>query len=193
MMPAIPNLDLSTVEPGDVLTIPGAGWVGVLIRWQYRLTGGTSAFSNYGHVVIAKGRDEQKRYWGIQASPSGVGWVDLAKYDGKPILVNSEQPKTPAARTSVIEAMPQLIGSHYDYGAYVIFALEAIGVTPEWTDLESGKDVPPHFVCSALAAYLYRRNNLACPLGPIRLVRPGDWAKWTSLKGWLKSPIGRNK
>jgi hypothetical protein len=191
MMPAIPNLDLSTVEPGDVLTIPGAGWVGVLIRWQYRLTGGTSAFSNYGHVVIAKGRDEQNRYWGIQASPNGVGWVNMAKYDGKPIVVNSEQPKTLAARKTVIEAMPQLIGSHYDYTAYVIFALETIGITPEWTDTESGKVIPPHFVCSALAASLYDDAGLPRPPGLMRLIRPGDWAKWTSLKGWVSRMTGR--
>lgn len=190
-MAAIPNLDLSTVQPGDVLTIPGAGWVGVLIRWQYRLTGGTSAFSKYGHVVIAKGRDEQKRYWGIQASPSGVGWVDLAKYDGKPIVVNSEQPKPLAARTSVVEAMSQLIGSHYDYGAYVIFALETIGITPQWTDTESGKVIPPHFVCSALAASLYDDAGLPRPPGLMRLIRPGDWAKWTSLRGWVNSMTGR--
>jgi hypothetical protein len=81
--------------------------------------------------------------------------------------------------------MKSLLGANYDYTAYVDLALDAIGVTPQWTDY-NGEDVPVHFICSAVADWVYERRGLPNPGGYLitRYTTPAEWAQFVVEKQW---------
>jgi hypothetical protein len=145
-------------------------------------------YAGYGHVIIMTHRDETGRPWGIEASTHGIGWTNLEKRHGTYGLTNVDQPKTNEQRQKIIDLLTQLLGSKYDYTAYLRFVLTSLGMSPEWTWLDeyTDTDIPPSFICSAVADFEYEVNHLPNPGGDkvTRYTTPADWARWIDTRGW---------
>ncbi len=183
------KLDTSILKPGDVIVVPqGNFWLRLLIGIGEGLRGHSFKYSKYGHVIVVHHVDEIGRLWGVEATPTGVGWRILDTFDGHFGLSNAEQPKTCAQRDRIVALLGKAVGSRYDYSAYIRLALEAIGITPQWTWLNeySDTEVPPSWVCSALADWEYEQIGLANPGGGsiTRFTTPDEWAKFIDKKEW---------
>lgn len=176
-------LKIDTLLPGDVVATAGKGfWVGWIKL--YALITGKPALVN--HIVVVSHRDTQGRLWGIQAMPAGIGWVDMSKWDGKAYAVaNTEQVKTDDQRARIVAAVTKLLGSPYDYGAYVVLALRTIGIELDWVDFNNDQ-VPVHAICSSLADYAYEDSGLDSPGGTAgtRFTTPADWHEFIELHEW---------
>lgn len=171
------NLDTSLLKPGDVVIVEMGIWI---IRWliiiQAFLTG-QAKYRKSGHVIVVTHTDTENRLWGIEGRPGGVGWAELTKRNGKWGLANTDQLKTAEQRSKIVETMKSLLGTKYDYDAYLQIALQTIGINTSWTDYK-GDQVPTHIICSAVADYVYEDVGLANPGGMAitRLTTPVEWA-----------------
>ncbi len=180
---------MEPVQPGDVLCVRGPDrswwdrWVGRLIRLGAALRDEPNLDS---HVVIAHHTDAAGTHWGIEGRPGGVGWVDLAVYDGPYVVTNATQPKTPDQRAAVCAAAVGLLGTGYDWAAIGMDTLDALHLDALWRDHTWGDQPPAHVVCSALATWVYQHVGLASPRVPWRTSTPGEWTAWILEKGWAK-------
>lgn len=171
------NLNTDLLKPGDVVITEMGVWI---IRWliiiQSVLTG-LGKYRKSGHVIVVTHRDEQNRLWGIEGRPGGVGWAQLDKRNGKWGVTNSDQSKDAAQRSKIVETMKSLLGTKYDYDAYLQIALQTVGININWTDFK-GEQVPTHIICSAVADYVYEDVGLANPGGVsiTRFTTPAEWA-----------------
>lgn len=179
------KLDTSTLKPGDVLVIQssifGVKW---LIKLQAILSGGWK-YRQAGHVVIVDHTDSENRVWGIEARADGIGWLDLSKFSGKWYVVNNEQPRTTEVDTRLVTIAREMLGKPYDYMSYLDIALQTLGISDKWTDFK-GNDIPPHFICSALADYVYEKAGLPNP-GSFEITRfttPWQWFRFIDKKQW---------
>lgn len=181
------KLDISKLKPGDVVVVEMGIWIIRVLIWIQAVLTGKAKFRRDGHVIVVSHVDDAGRLWGIEGRPGGVGWADLSKRDGKYGLSNWEQPKSTEDREFIVDLMKQLIGSRYDYRAYLAIALETIGITPRWTVEFSGENVPPHFICSAVADYAYEVRGLLNPGSDkrTRFTTPAEWGEFIS-KGWFQ-------
>jgi hypothetical protein len=185
------NLNTDFLKPGDVVIVAMGVWI---IRWliyvQSFLTG-RAKYKESGHVIVVTHRDDQNRLWGIEGRPGGVGWAQLDKRNGKWGIANTDQPKDAAQRSKIVETMKSLLGTKYDYDAYLQIALQTIGINVSWTDFQ-GNQVPTHIICSAIADYVYEDVGLANPGGMkvTRLTTPAQWAEFIDkgdYKAWWKA------
>jgi hypothetical protein len=185
---SVSKLDTSILKPGDVVIVEMGIWIVRALIWIQALFSGNFKYRQNGHVIVVSHRDEEGRLWGIEGRPGGVGWALMDKRAGEYGLSNVEQPKSDDDRYYIVETMKSLLGTHYDYLAYLDIALETIGITPQWTDFQ-GNDVPPHFICSAVADYVYEVRGLANPGGMeiTRHTTPAQWARFIAEKGWIQS------
>jgi hypothetical protein len=181
------RLHIDAVQPGDIIIIKQGGRLARAAIWlQNTLKHNTAKYSLYGHVIVATGKDPEGRLWGIEARPGGIGYRRLEPLNSTYGMVNTGQPVTAEARTALVAAIIALLGKPYDYEAYLLFVLKAVGIDPTWTYEFDGKDVPPHFICSAVAAYIYRDAGLGYPkVDGVRLCTPADWAEFIDTKGWV--------
>ena len=179
------NLDTSILKPGDVVVTEMGVWIVRVLIWIQALMTGKARYSRGGHVIVVTHTDDQNRLWGIEGRPGGIGWARLDKRNGKWGMSNAEQPRDMAQRSRIVETMKMLLDTKYDYGAYIQIALNTMGINVDWTDFQ-GNDVPSHFICSAVADYVYEELGLPNPGGfkITRLTTPAEWAEYIDKKQW---------
>lgn len=179
------NLDTSILKPGDVVITEMGIWIVRILIWIQAVLTGHAKYGKSGHIIVVSHRDTEDRLWGIEGRPGGVGWVNMDKRNGKWGLSNVDQPKSDEDRYVIVETMKQLIGTRYDYLAYLDLALATIGITPQWTDFV-GNDVPEHVICSAVSDYVYETRGLPNPGGKeiTRYTTPANWAEFIDKKAW---------
>jgi hypothetical protein len=173
------NLNTDLLKPGDVVIVEMGIWIIRVLIWIQAFLTGKSKYSKSGHVIVVTHRDLVGRLWGIEGRPGGIGWAQLDKRNGKWGLANVDQIKSAAQRSKIVETMKSLLGTKYDYDAYLQIALQTIGLNTSWTDFR-GNDVPAHFICSAVADYVYEDVELANPGGKkvTRLTTPAEWGEF---------------
>jgi len=179
------NLDTSILEPGDVVVVEMGIWIVRVLIWIQAILSGRAKYRDAGHVIVVTHRDPEGRLWGIEGRPGGIGWTDLTKRNGKWGLSNHEQPKTAEVRVKLVDAMIALLGSRYDYPAYLTIAMQTVGITPHWTDWDD-KEVPSSYICSAVADQIYETECLPNPGGKYvtRYTTPAEWAEFIDNKEW---------
>lgn len=184
------KLDNSKLQPGDVVIVEMGIWIIRALIWIQAVVSGKAKYRKGGHVIVVSHRDAQGRLWGIEGRPGGIGWADLTKRDGKWGVSNVLQPKTDAQRLQIVQVMKQLLGLKYDYGAYIAIALNTVGISTDWTDYK-GENVPPHFICSAVADYVYEDVGLENPGGfkITRLTTPAEWCEFIVESKWYSDPV----
>ncbi len=179
------KLDISQLNPGDIVVV-GMG-IKILqpLIWLQAVISGNFKYRAAGHVIVVHHRDAENRLWGIEAQALGIGWVDMQKHDGKWGVANSAQPRSEEVNAKITDMAFRLLGTTYDYLAYLDFALNAVGITKTWKDFD-GNDVPVSLICSAVADYIYESNGLPNPGGDsvTRYTTPADWAKFIDSKKW---------
>jgi cell wall-associated NlpC family hydrolase len=178
------------VQPGDLLlTRDRRIWA-----WLIRLGAALGDKPNtWNHVIIASHTDEAGTFWGIEARPGGVGWVDLAPWlANRWTIHNADQPKTAEQRGQIVAVAKGMIGTRYDWAAIAADAMHAIGDSRLWR-LRAWNDVdgvPAHVVCSSLATWVYMHVGLAEPVPDLQRARwrwstPADWAEFILRHGWM--------
>jgi hypothetical protein len=179
------KLDTSILQPGDVVIVKMGIWIVRVMIWIQATFTGRSKYREAGHIIVVSHRDNEGRLWGIEGRPGGIGWANLDKRNGEWGLSNVEQPKTAEARIKLVDSMKALLGTKYDYPAYLKLAMDMVGISPRWTDWND-KDVPTSYICSAVADQIYENEGLANP-GGLRITRfttPAEWAEFIDTKGW---------
>lgn len=147
-------------EIGNYGVSHGSGMVGELIRHA------TESWAGHAFVYIGNGMI-------IEAAPPATR---LAPVGSHPDAVwNLNEPLTDTQRKAIVTRAHALLGTPYDYGAYIGFALEVLG-------LKTGKQLAPEFkrdhwrVCSADVAdeYGFAGIDLTQGLGIPNLVSPAN-------------------
>lgn len=150
-----------TLQPGCYGVSHGSGIVGELIRHATESWAG-HAFVYVGQGMIVEGAAPVTRLAPAAAHPDAV-W-------------NLNEQLTPAERLGIVARAHALVGTPYDYPAYIGFALEVL-------HLASGTSLAPVFrhdtwrVCSADVADCYLRGasiDVTAGLRYPNLVSPGD-------------------
>jgi hypothetical protein len=148
----------------------GAGLVGELIRHATESWAG-HAFLYIGNGLIIEAAPPATRISPVGAHPDAV-W-------------NSEEPLTGAQRTAICNRAHALLGTPYDYPAYIGFALEVL-------KLGTAAELDPVFthdhwrVCSADVADEYRFGGIEVTRGlkyP-NLVSPADLYNRIAQRSW---------
>lgn len=181
------TLDVGKLRPGDVIAVRlGNKWAHRLVWLFTAITTRSIKYAHYGHIAVYWGQDEVGRHWVIEAAPDGIGWRMIDPWDGKFGLTNYEQPKSDEQRTKIVELLVELTKARYDYSAYFYFALESVGITSHWIREYDGVALPPSFVCSALADFIYEVCQLANPGGDekTRFTTPAEWARFADRREW---------
>lgn len=121
------------VQPGNYGVSHGSGMVGELIR------SATQSWAGHAFVYVGGGMI-------IEAAPPVTRIVNAAAHPDA--VWNNEEPLTDAERKLIVGRAHALLGTPYDYPAYIGFALEA-------THIRNGTQLDPFFqhdswrVCSA--------------------------------------------
>jgi uncharacterized protein YycO len=146
--------------PGDYGVSHGSGIAGELIRHATESWAG-HAFIYTGAGMIVEGAPPVTRIAHAASHPDAV-W-------------NTGDVLTGEQRTAIVQRADALVGTPYDYGAYIGFALEVLGI-------KSGKQLEAVFrrdtwrVCSAdvADAYAFAGIDLTAGLKYPNLVSPAD-------------------
>ena len=146
-------------QPGDYGVSHGSGMAGELIRHA------TESWAGHAFIYIGDGMI-------IEAAPPATRTAPAASHND---AVWDLTEKTPAQRRDIVARAHALLGTPYDYPAYIGFALEAIGI-------RTGKQLEPYFrqdhwrVCSAdvADAYGFAGIDLTAGLEYPNLISPGD-------------------
>lgn len=173
-----------TVAPGDILiTRDNRLWarlirIGAALRDQP---------DSWNHVIVASHLDAAGVYWGVEARPGGVGWVDLKPWlVDRWTLTNVDQPKTADQRGQVVAVAKGMLGTPYDWAGIVKDGMDAINAGDLWRLRDFGTGPPAHVVCSSLAAWVYTRAGLARPSQTRqRGITPADWASFILRRDWV--------
>src|SRR6266571_2427384 len=152
----VPTLPL----PGNYFVSHGSGMVGQLIRHA------TESWAGHAGVLVSPGII-------IEAAPPATRLAPAASHPAA--IWNLHEPLTQAQRTAIVARAHALLGTPYDYGAYIGFALEVL-------KLASGKELEAVFkrdqwrVCSADVAdeYSFAGIDLTSGLAYPNLVSPAD-------------------
>lgn len=179
------RLDTSILKPGDVVIVEMGIWIIRWLIWLHAAITGRLPYSKGGHIIVVSHRDDEGRLWGIEGRPGGIGWTLLDDRADSWGLSNAEQPKTDEDRQFIVNTMQQLLGTRYDYEAYLAIALTTLGITHRWTDF-NGEDIPVSFICSAVADWVYEECGLPSPGGmtETRFVTPPMWMSFVIKKEW---------
>lgn len=181
------GLDLAKLKPGDVIAVRLGNRLARALVWVHTLiTQRSTKYARYGHIAVYVKRDERGRHWVIEAAPNGIGWRDITEWNGSYGSTNVDQPKTDEQRAKIVVLVEELLKFKYDYSAYFHFALESLGITPQWVREYDGKELPPSYVCSALADFIYEVVLLANPGKDekTRFTTPADWARFIDEGKW---------
>lgn len=126
---------------GDYFVVKTNGWAGWLIRI------GTG--SKWNHAGIYIGHNQI-----VEARPVGVTISDLSKYDGMPIIWNTNVDTISTAdREIIVERAKKFVGDKYGVWSIINLALKIIflGVFPNLRRAEDENAV----ICSQLVAWAY--------------------------------------
>ena len=174
---------MTAQQPGDVLVTRSNSVFGALIR----LGAAIRDQPNLGnHVAVVHHTDKSGTVWVIEGRPGGVGWRDATDYlRSRWTITNTGQPKTPAQRTTVVQAVHAALGTPYDWGGGIAAdAATALHLPDLWAEKWDGR-VPGHVVCSSLAAWAYNTAGLAHPLyDDLPRTTPADWDQFILTRGW---------
>jgi len=149
-----------TPLPGAYGVSHGAGMVGELIRHA------TESWAGHAFIFIGGGMI-------IEGAPPATRLAPAASHPDA--IWNTSETLTAAQRTMIVARAHALVGTPYDYAAYIGFALEVLG-------LKTGKQLAPEFrrdtwrVCSAdvADAYAFAGIDLTAGLEYPNLVSPAD-------------------
>jgi hypothetical protein len=170
-------------QPGDVLVTRSNSVFGRGIR----IVAAIRDQPNLGnHVAIVHHTDKAGTTWCIEGRPGGVGWRDARDYlASKWTVTNAGQPKTPAQRKLVCDAVHAALGTPYDWqGGIAADAATALHLPDLWTEKWDGA-VPGHVVCSSLAAWAYSKGSLAHPVyDDLPRTTPADWLQFVITRAW---------
>lgn len=183
---------LLDAQPGDVLAVwTGGKFAENMIRAGEALDG-DPAVAN--HVIYVTNRDKLGRLMGIQGQPGGVGRTDCTRYLSDPrTRVNRAQPRDMAQLVKANAAAAQVLGWPYDWVGGIAadvardLHLEHLAGMLDhlWSWPTATGEVPGHFVCSSLAAWVYREVGWAHPgIGHEREVQPSAWWDWSDRQLW---------
>lgn len=147
-------------KPGNYGVSHGGGLVGELIRHA------TESWAGHAFVYVGDGMI-------IEAAPPATRLAPAASHADA--VWNLGEPLTDDQRKKIVARAHALLGTPYDYGAYIGFALEVL-------KLASGKELEPVFkrdhwrVCSADVAdeYGFAGIDLTAGLKVPNLVSPAD-------------------
>lgn len=171
--------------PGDILLTRGSAWTSHIIRIGAALLDRPNVFN---HVVVFTHYDALGIPQGIEARADGAGDIDLRKtLKSRWLASNAAQPKTPAQRALVVDAVRGIKGTQYDWAAIFVEGIQALRITPFWTLAERPADrLPTSLICSALADWAYAKAGLPNPGGNAhnRLTTPADWATFVITRAW---------
>jgi uncharacterized protein YycO len=148
------------VQPGTYGVSHGAGITGELIRHA------TESWAGHAFVYVGNGQI-------IEAAPPYARIASAASHTDA--VWNVRYPLTQAQRDAIVARAHALVGTPYDYPAYVGFALEVLKI-------RDGSQLDPVFrqdhwrVCSALVAdcYAYAGLDLEAGLKYPNLISPAD-------------------
>jgi uncharacterized protein YycO len=154
------SVALGAPQPGNYGVSHGTGMIGELIRHATESWAG-HAFIYIGHGTIVEAGTPATRLAPAASHPDAV-W-------------NLNEPLTNAQRDAIVSRARALVGTSYDYPAYIGFALEVL-------HLRTGKQLAPEFqrdhwrVCSAdvADAYAFAGIDLTAGLKVPNLVSPAD-------------------
>ena len=176
---------MSDLHPGDVVLTRSKGWVGWIIRFGAALL---DRPNTRNHVIVVHHRDAHGTLWGIEGRPGGVGWVDMTTVlRDRLTSSNAPQPKTPAQRAAVCEAVESVLQRPYDWGAIGRAAAESLRLDRLWGDRDHADGaVPGALICSALADWAYETAGLSNPGAGqrTRYTTPADWDLFIQSRGW---------
>jgi len=149
-----------TPQPGAFGVSHGSGMVGELIRHA------TESWAGHAFIYVGQGMI-------IEGAPPATRLAPAASHDDA--VWNLGEKLTDTQRAAIVARAHALVGRPYDYGAYIGFALEVLG-------LKSGKELAPVFrrdtwrVCSAdvADAYAFAGIDLTAGLKYPNLVSPAD-------------------
>jgi uncharacterized protein YycO len=148
------------VQPGCYGVSRGSGLIGELIRHA------TESWAGHAFVYVGNGQI-------IDATPPAAKVSAAASHPDA--VWNAHYPLTGPQRDDIVARAHALVGTPYDYPAYVGFALELLKIS-------SGQQLDPVFgedhwrVCSALVAdcYAYAGLDLEQGLRYPNLISPAD-------------------
>jgi cell wall-associated NlpC family hydrolase len=154
------NVVPTTPSPGNYGVSHGSGMVGELIRHA------TESWAGHAFVYVGNGMI-------IEAAPPATRIAPAASHPDA--IWNLHEPLTQAQRDKIVARAHALVGTPYDYGAYIGLALEILGI-------KSGKQLDPMFKrdswrdCSADVAdeYGFAGINLRAGLQYPNLITPAD-------------------
>jgi hypothetical protein len=158
------------VNPGNYGVSHGSGMVGELIRHATESWAG-HAFVYVGNGMIIEAAPPATRIVGASAHPDAV-W-------------NVEEPMTDTQRAAIVARAHALLGTPYDYPAYIGFALEVL-------KLGTQKELDPVFkqdhwrVCSADVAdeYSFGGIDISNGLRYPNLISPADLYNRIAQRNW---------
>ena len=151
---------LPALKPGNYGVSHGSGMVGELIRHA------TESWAGHAFLYVGDGMI-------VEAAPPVTRLAPAASHSDA--VWNLDEPLTDAQRTAIVTRAHALVGTTYDYAAYIGFALEVLG-------LRTGKELAPEYkrdtwrVCSAdvADAYSFAGIDLTAGLKYPNLVSPAD-------------------
>ena len=150
----------ASLQPGNYFVSHGAGMVGELIRHS------TESWAGHAGLYIGGGMI-------IEGAPPATRLAPAASHSDA--VWNLGETLTSAQRTMIVARAHALVGTPYDYAAYIGFALEVLGI-------KSGKQLEAVFrrdtwrVCSAdvADAYAFAGIDLTAGLKYPNLISPAD-------------------
>jgi hypothetical protein len=173
------NAQISQLTLGQYGLSHGSGMTGELIRHA------TESWAGHAFIYVGNGQIVEGTAPRAQLSPA-------SKYNDA--VWAYKMPLTPAQQVKAVDRAFALVGTPYDYPAYIGFALEVL-------KLRSGKELDPAFhddswrVCSALVydceafagltfnwSEIYRTEEW--PTQVDNLVSPGMLFDYAAHKGW---------
>lgn len=157
-------------QPGDYGVSHGTGIVGELIRHA------TESWAGHAFVFIGDGLI-------IEAAPPATRISPVGSHPDA--VWNSAEPKTDDQRAAIVARARALLGTPYDYPAYIGFALEVL-------KLRTAAQLAPEFqhdrwrVCSADVAdeYGFAGIDLTEGLAVPNLVSPADLYNRIAQQAW---------
>jgi uncharacterized protein YycO len=169
------NVDISQVVPGMFGVSHGSGLVGELIRTA------TQSWAGHCFIYVGSGRI-------IEGIPPVARIASATEYDDA--IWAYRMPVSSGA--AVIAKAHALVGTPYDYPAYVGFALEVLGLR-NGTELDPVSKMDKWLVCSALVDECYQYANMPLDWSKIsldpgqapNLVSPAMLLSLATVEGWV--------
>lgn len=126
--------------PGTYGVVSGAGFIGGAIRLATR--------SHWSHAFVIVEGDQI-----VEAEAGGVKLSPLAKYHGKQVAFNDEEPLSVAEREGIVKHAMGLINTPYNYLDILALGLDSMGLSSDWMYDAAQKE--KRLICSQAVARSY--------------------------------------